>query len=71
MGEGSRIANSTFEHCAYYDRLPDIANTTIGKFANIAPLTRIGPTDHPMDHASLRYRDRCLIAITARMGAAA
>jgi phosphonate metabolism protein (transferase hexapeptide repeat family) len=55
VGEGSRVLNSTFEAYSYCDRLSDIANTTVGKFANIAAMTRIGPTDHPMDHASLHH----------------
>jgi phosphonate metabolism protein (transferase hexapeptide repeat family) len=55
VGEGSRVVNSAFENYAYCDRLSDIANTTVGKFANIAAMTRIGPTDHPMDHASLHH----------------
>jgi phosphonate metabolism protein (transferase hexapeptide repeat family) len=55
VGEGSRVLNSTFQDYAYCDRLSDIANTTVGKFANIAALTRIGPTDHPMDNASLHH----------------
>ena len=55
VGAGSRIHNSTFEDYAYCDRLSDIANATIGKFANIAALTRIGPTDHPMNNASLHH----------------
>jgi phosphonate metabolism protein (transferase hexapeptide repeat family) len=55
VGHGSRVLNSTFEDYAYCDRLSDIANTTVGKFANIAALTRIGPTDHPYDHASLHH----------------
>ncbi|WP_137111370.1 chloramphenicol acetyltransferase [Rhodobacter sp. SY28-1] len=55
VGEGSRVLNSTFQDYAYCDRLSDIANTTVGKFANIAAMTRIGPTDHPMDHASLHH----------------
>lgn len=55
VGEGSRVLNSAFEDYAYCDRLSDIANTTVGKFANIAAMTRIGPTDHPMDHASLHH----------------
>jgi phosphonate metabolism protein (transferase hexapeptide repeat family) len=55
VGEGSRVLNSTFEDYAYCDRLSDIANTTVGKFANIAAMTRIGPTDHPMNHASLHH----------------
>jgi phosphonate metabolism protein (transferase hexapeptide repeat family) len=55
VGQGSRVLNSTFGDYAYCDRLSDIANTTVGKFANIAACTRIGPTDHPYDHASLHH----------------
>lgn len=55
VGEGSRVLNSTFEAYAYCDRLSDIANTTVGKFANIAAMTRVGPTDHPMANASLHH----------------
>jgi phosphonate metabolism protein (transferase hexapeptide repeat family) len=55
VGEGSRVLHSTFEDYAYCDRLADIANTTVGKFANIAALTRIGPTDHPYRNASLHH----------------
>lgn len=55
VGQGSRVLNSAFEDYAYCDRLSDIANTTVGKFANIAAMTRIGPTDHPYDHASLHH----------------
>lgn len=55
VGTGSRVLNSTFEDYAYCDRLADIANATIGKFANIAAMTRIGPTDHPMAKASLHH----------------
>lgn len=55
VGQGSRILHSTFADYAYCDRLSDIANTTVGKFANIAAMTRIGPTDHPMAHASLHH----------------
>ena len=55
VGHGTRVRHSTFADYAYCDRLSDIANATLGKFANIAALTRIGPTDHPMDHASLHH----------------
>ncbi|NJM82169.1 MAG: chloramphenicol acetyltransferase [Tabrizicola sp.] len=55
VGEGSRVLNSRFEDYAYCDRLSDIANTSVGKFANIAAMTRIGPTDHPYEHASLHH----------------
>ena len=55
VGEGSRVLNSTFEDYAYCDRMADIANTTVGKFANIAAMTRIGPTDHPWTHAAQHH----------------
>ena len=55
VGAGSRILHSTFKDYAYCDRLADIANASIGKFANIAAMTRIGPTDHPYANASLHH----------------
>ena len=55
VGAGARILNSRLEDYAYCDRLADIANSTVGKFANIAAMTRIGPTDHPMTTASLHH----------------
>lgn len=55
VGEGSRVLNSTFGSYAYCDRLADIANCTVGAFANIAALTRIGPTDHPFRHAAQHH----------------
>lgn len=55
VGEGSRILNSTFHDYAYCDRYADIANTTVGRFANIAAMTRIGPTDHPFAHAAQHH----------------
>lgn len=61
VGAHSRVLHSTFGDYAYCDRMSDIANTTVGKFANIAALTRIGPTDHPYRNASLHhflYRSR-------------
>jgi hypothetical protein len=55
VGTASRIINSTFEDYAYCDRMADIANTTVGKFANIAAMTRIGPTDHPFANAAQHH----------------
>lgn len=55
VGRGSRVAFSEFGDYSYCDRYADVANTTIGKFANIASFTRIGPTDHPMQRASLHH----------------
>lgn len=55
VGAHTRVLHSTFEDYAYCDRMSDIANTTVGKFANIAAMTRIGPTDHPYANASLHH----------------
>lgn len=55
VGRGSRVVHSSFADYAYCDRYADIANCGVGKFANIAAFTRIGPTDHPMEKASLHH----------------
>lgn len=55
VGQGARITHSSFGDYSYCDRLSDIANTTVGKFVNIAAMTRIGPTDHPIGHAALHH----------------
>lgn len=55
IGKGSRLNNAVFGDYSYCDRYADIANAQIGKFANIAAFSRIGPTDHPMAQASLHH----------------
>ena len=55
IGQGSRVAQSTIGAYSYCDRFCDIANATIGRFANIASFVRIGATDHPLDRASLHH----------------
>ncbi|MEC3862573.1 chloramphenicol acetyltransferase [Mesobacterium sp. TK19101] len=55
VGRGSRIQHSCFGDYAYCDRNADIANTSVGKFANIASATRIGATDHPLDTAACHH----------------
>ncbi|WP_417721516.1 chloramphenicol acetyltransferase [Salipiger sp.] len=55
IGRGSRLAHVEMGDYSYCDRYADIANATVGKFANIASFTRIGPTDHPMQQASLHH----------------
>ncbi|MEC9198071.1 MAG: chloramphenicol acetyltransferase [Pseudomonadota bacterium] len=55
IGKGSRLNNAVFGDYSYCDRYADIANARIGKFANIAAFSRIGPTDHPMAQASLHH----------------
>ncbi|TNF64262.1 MAG: chloramphenicol acetyltransferase [Rhodobacteraceae bacterium] len=55
IGRGSRIAHSEIGDYSYCDRYADIANATVGKFANIASFTRIGATDHPLDTAACHH----------------
>lgn len=55
IGMGSRISNSEIGDYSYCDRYADIANATVGKFANIASFSRIGATDHPLDTASCHH----------------
>lgn len=55
IGKGSRVAYATFSDYSYCDRYCDIANTEIGKFANIASFVRIGATDHPLHTAACHH----------------
>jgi len=55
IGRGSRLANVTVGDYSYCDRVCDLANVRIGKFANIASFVRIGATDHPMHKASQHH----------------
>lgn len=55
INTGGRVQHSTFGDYSYCDRNCDVANASIGKFANIASSVRIGATDHPMERASLHH----------------
>lgn len=55
VGRGSVLINCEMQDYSYCDRLADIANCTVGKFANIAAMTRIGPTDHPFRNAAQHH----------------
>ncbi len=55
IGADSRITNASFGDYSYCERLCDIANAAVGKFASIASLVRIGATDHPLDRASAHH----------------
>jgi len=55
VGKGTRLQNVILGDYSYTDRFADIANAEIGKFANIAAFSRIGPTDHPMHLASQHH----------------
>ena len=49
------MLNTSFGDYSYCDRYADIANCNVGKFANIAAFTRIGPTDHPWRNAAQHH----------------
>lgn len=55
VGQGTILLNTTLGDYSYTTRFCDLANTTVGKFSNIASFARIGPTDHPLDRASLHH----------------
>ena len=59
--EGSTLVEVEMADYSYCARYADIFCTTIGKFSNIAAMTRINPGNHPTDRASLHhfmYRSR-------------
>ena len=55
IGASSVLLNSEVGDYSYCTQRCDFANTSIGKFANIAAFSRIGATDHPMENASLHH----------------
>lgn len=55
IGTYNFIENTKMGDYSYTEQFCFIQNTRIGKFANIAASVRIGPTDHPMDRASLHH----------------
>ncbi|WP_345750670.1 chloramphenicol acetyltransferase [Microbacterium rhizophilus] len=55
VGASTRLDGVELGDYSYCDRLCDLANTTVGRFSNIASFVRIGATDHPLDKASLHH----------------
>lgn len=55
VGAGTRLSNVRLGAYSYCDRLCDLANARIGRFANIAAMARVGATDHPLETASLHH----------------
>jgi phosphonate metabolism protein (transferase hexapeptide repeat family) len=55
IGTGTRLLNVEIGDYSYCERFGDIANTTVGKFSNIAAFVRIGATDHPLELATLHH----------------
>ncbi|MDB6452730.1 DapH/DapD/GlmU-related protein [Falsirhodobacter sp. 20TX0035] len=55
VGADCVLTNAVLGDYSYCGARCDIANARIGKFANIATNVRIGPTDHPLDRASLHH----------------
>jgi phosphonate metabolism protein (transferase hexapeptide repeat family) len=55
VGQDSAFDGVDLGDYSYCGRLCDLANTTVGRFSNIASMVRIGATDHPLDRASLHH----------------
>lgn len=55
VGERSIVAESHFGDYSYVVNDSNIIYTTLGKFCNIAAMTRINPGNHPMHRASLHH----------------
>lgn len=55
IGAGARILESALGDYSYTDRFADIAYSTLGKFVNVAAFSRINPSEHPYQRASLHH----------------
>ncbi|MEM1346141.1 MAG: chloramphenicol acetyltransferase [Pseudomonadota bacterium] len=55
IGAGANLLDVDMGDYSYCARFTDIAHTEIGKFANIAAHTRINPSNHPVERASLHH----------------
>ncbi len=55
IGEGTRVLESTVGDYSYTDRFADIAYSHLGKFVNVAAFSRVNPSEHPHQRASLHH----------------
>ena len=55
VGIYNYLENVFLDDYSYTREFCIIQNAVIGKFANIAAMARLGPTDHPMDRPSLHH----------------
>ena len=55
VGEHVHMSDCVLDDYSYLSRGCELVSTDIGKFANIAALTRIGPTDHPWRNAAQHH----------------
>lgn len=55
VGINNVFENVKLDDFSYTGQFCMLQNVVIGKFANIAAMVRIGPTDHPMDRATLHH----------------
>lgn len=55
IGKDNYLENVKMGSYSYTGQYCFIQNARIGKFANLAAMVRIGPTDHPMERASLHH----------------
>lgn len=55
VGTHSFLENAVLDDYSYVMEFCYLQNTVVGKFANIAAMVRIGPTDHPLDRPTLHH----------------
>jgi len=55
IGMGNYFENVVFGDYSYTGELCILQNTVVKKFANIAAMVRVGPTNHPVDRPTLHH----------------
>lgn len=55
VGKHSFLENVRLADYSYVMEFCYLQNAEVGKFANIAAMVRIGPTDHPLDRPTLHH----------------
>lgn len=55
VGDFNYFENVVFGDFSYTGRFCFLQNVEVGKFANIAAMVRIGPTDHPMERPTQHH----------------
>lgn len=55
IGEYNYLENSSLDDYSYTGQFCFLQNTVVGKFANIAAMVRIGPTNHPYKRPTMHH----------------
>ena len=55
IGKHSFLENVVLDDYSYLMEFCYLQNVEVGKFANIAAMVRIGPTDHPMERPTMHH----------------